>query len=551
MVWITYNGEIYNHVELRLELEQLGHRFISTSDTEVMLAAYAEWGEACVQRFNGMFAFVIIDRHRRVAWAVRDRFGVKPLYWWQAPDGAIAIASEIKQFSALVGWRARLNGQRARDFLIAGAYEHTDETLFVGVRQLRGGQAMRVSLDRRSDIGIERWYNLRGAPFSGDFEQAKVAFRDLLTDAVQLRLRADVSIGSCLSGGLDSSAIVCLASNLRGASNGNLTQSAFSALSDAPRYDERRFAQAVVRHAQVKWHTVTPSPDELIKQLDELVWAQDEPFGSTSVFAQSAVFRLANESGVKVMLDGQGADEILGGYPVFRGAAIAELAMRLRLVAMLQELQVAPSGSLRLAASALGPTLLLEMVRSRRAAGSASWLDHSRLGVPDNQRYLAASASARRDFNSLSPDQLLESNLPALLHWEDRSSMSHSVEARVPFLDYRLVEFVLGLPTKFKFNNGLGKRVLREALAGVVPEMVLRRTDKIGFQLAEDEWSCERPDFIRGLLADSVRASDGVIRSGVLELFDQFVAGARPYSFLFWRIISFGCWMQRFHVDVA
>ncbi len=551
MVWITYNGEVYNYVELRAELEGLGHRFVSTSDTEVMLAAYAQWGEDCLSRFNGMFAFMLVDCRRRIMLAVRDRFGVKPLYWWQAPNGMLALASEIKQFTVLPGWRARLNGRRARDFLIAGAYNHTDETLFEGVRQLGGGEMMCVSLDEASEPQIRRWYELRARPFSGTFDDAKAGFRELFTDAVRLRLRADVAIGSCLSGGLDSSAIVCVAGALRHCVGSAAPQLAFSAVSDSPRYDERRYAQAVAQRVPIELHMVTPTLQGLLNALDDLVWTQDEPFGSSSIFAQSEVFRLAAAHRVKVMLDGQGADEALGGYPLFRGAALAELVMKLRILCLIRELRVAPAGTFRLVAGALASSAVMEKMRRNATWRSTLWFDHSVIGLAKNEPYSAGAKEARRDFQSLSRDQLLASSLPALLHWEDRSSMAHSVEARVPFLDYRLVEFVLGLPTCAKFQNGLAKRVLREALSDVLPEAVLRRTDKLGFQLAEDEWARQHPEPMRRALSDSIEASDGIIRPAILTVFDQFVAGVRPYSFLFWRVISFGSWMRRFQLAVA
>lgn len=551
MVWISYNGEVYNHVELRAELERLGHRFVSSTDTEVMLAAYAQWGEDCLNRFNGMFAFVLVDCRRRIAWAVRDRFGVKPLYWRQGANGMLAFASEIKQFTALPDWRARLNGRRVRDFLIAGAYDHTDETLFDGVHQLRGGEMMWVSLDAVSKPRVQRWYELQARPFSGTFADAKAGFRELFADAVRLRLRADVAVGSCLSGGLDSAAVVCVAADLRRCADSAAPQLAFSAVSDSPRYDERRYAQAVAQRARIELHAVKPMLGELLNALDDLVWTQDEPFGSTSFFAQSEVFRLAAAHRVKVMLDGQGADEALGGYPVFRGAALAELVRKLRILCMVRELRVAPAGTFRLMAGALAPSVLMEKVRRNATSQAALWFDHSLAGVAKNEPYSGAAQEVRRDFQSLSRDQLLASSLPALLHWEDRSSMAHSVEARVPFLDYRLVEFVLGLPTQAKFHNGVTKRVLREALSDVLPESVLRRTDKLGFQLAEDEWARDHPEMMRRALSDSIDASGGIIRPAILTVFDQFLAGTRPYSFLFWRIISFGSWMRRFRVTVA
>jgi asparagine synthase (glutamine-hydrolysing) len=543
--WIVYNGEVYNHVELRTELASLGHRFVSSSDTEVVLTAYRQWGEDCVHRFNGMFAFALVDRTRRILWAVRDRFGVKPLYWWRAPSGFLALASEIKQFTVLPGWCARLNGARARDFLVAGAYDHTDETLFAGVRQLHGGEAMTVSLDDDEPRPrIRRWYALAAHPFSGSFEEAAAQFRTLLSDAVRLQLRADVPVGSCLSGGLDSSAIVCLAGKHVGSENRSAPTHAFSAVSDSPRYDERRYAEAVAARAGFALHTVEPSPGALLGALDALVWAQDEPFGSTSILAQAEVFRLAAQHGVKVMLDGQGADEALGGYPVFRGAAIAELLLSARWWSALQEIFAGGTLLARLLASGL----VRSAMRSRERRHAFGWLDLERLDVGDEPTPALTTAAARRSFAALSREQLLRTSLPALLHWEDRSSMMHSIEARVPFLDHRLVEFVLGLPTHFKYASGLTKRILRESLADLLPPEVTERRDKLGFQLAEDEWMRAQPGPVRAALQTAAENSEGVIRPEVVGEFERFLAGRRRDSFFFVRVLSFGAWMRRFQV---
>src|SRR6185503_13866036 len=230
--WIIYNGEIYNHIELRAELEKEGARFATRSDTEVLLAAFERWGEGALERLNGMFALVLVDRDRRRVLAARDRFGVKPLYYWTSPEGLVALASEIKQFSVLPGWRARVNGQRAYDFLQWGALDHTGETLFAGVRQLAGGECAAFALD---DLKVKprRWYTLAPRAVNGSGAEAYGA---MLADAVRLRLRADVPVGSCLSGGLDSSSIVCLANRQLREAGAQVMQKTFSARSSDARY---------------------------------------------------------------------------------------------------------------------------------------------------------------------------------------------------------------------------------------------------------------------------------------------------------------------------
>ncbi|HZP55927.1 MAG TPA: asparagine synthase (glutamine-hydrolyzing) [Dehalococcoidia bacterium] len=559
--WIVFNGEIYNYRELRAELERAGAAFSSQTDTEVLLAAYREWGEDCLARLNGMFAFVIVDRVRRAAFAARDRFGVKPLYYWISPEGLLAFASEIKQFGALPGWDARLNGQRAYDFLNWGLFDHTSETLFAGVRQLRGGECAMLPLDAPRELRIRRWYELVPARAVADSREAAGKFRALLEDSVRLRLRADVPVGSCLSGGLDSSSIVCLVSRLLHDAGAHDKQKTFSARSSDPRYDEGRFIDEVIRATGVVNHQVDPSPGRLFELLPEITWHQDEPFGSTSIYAQWHVFALAAEHGVKVMLDGQGADEQLAGYHSFFTARLAGLAGRLRLIELARETvalqRLHGLGTQRIAAHIAGP-LLPESVRQplrrllgRPAIGPGSWLDLDRLGARTSDPFLAYGAGATT-VRAMSQSQLLHTSLPMLLHWEDRDSMAHSVEARVPFLDYRLVEFVLGLPDELKLSRGVTKRVLRDATVGILPEPVRERMDKIGFATAEEDWlRREQPDDFRRAVDAAVRASDGVLRPEARAVLEEVIQGCRPFSFLPWRMISFGAWLERFGVSVS
>jgi asparagine synthase (glutamine-hydrolysing) len=328
--WLIFNGEIYNYVELRAELAGRGHAFASGTDTEVILAAWREWGAACLDRFNGMFAFVLFDRRTRRLFAARDRFGVKPLYLWRTPSGGLALASEIKQFTAHPQWRARLDGQRAYDFLNWGICDHTRHTLFAGVQQVRGGEYLLAPLDDVPRVEPQRWYELKSAPFAGDFAAAGARFRELLDDSIRLRLRADVPVGSCLSGGLDSSSIVCTMRAQLG-ERAPALQNTFSAYSDVARFDERTYIEEVAAATGAERHAIVPSPDTLLTELDALTWHQDEPFGSTSIFAQWCVFRLARQNGVVVMLDGQGADEALGGYHGYFGPRLAGLLRQGRL----------------------------------------------------------------------------------------------------------------------------------------------------------------------------------------------------------------------------
>ena len=560
-VWVIYNGEIYNHIELREELERLGHTFVSQSDTEVILNAYREWGERCLDRFNGMFAFVLVDRIGKRVFAARDRFGVKPLYVWRSTEGLVALASEIKQFSVLPGWSPRLNGQRAYEFLNWGLQDHTEETLFSGIRQLRGGECLHCSLEElQVGIPIKRWYRLTPRIFQGDMKTAVDEFGVLFTDAVRLRLRADVSVGSCLSGGLDSSSIVCVAHQLLRSAGVADQQSTFSACATEKRFDERNYIDIVVGHTGVKAHYVYPDLGELFEKLDAMTWHQDEPFGSTSIYAQWKVFELAKNARVNVLLDGQGADELLIGYHGFFAPHFAGLFVTKRWGTLLREICAAKRlHELSYVSSAgyLANAVLPEMLRQplRRLVGKPSssprWVNRDRLAYDDRDPTLAYGFKST-SVNQMARAMLDGTSVPMLLHWEDRDSMAHSVESRLPFLDFRVVEFLTGLPAEMKLWNATTKQVLRESMKGTLPKPIRTRMDKMGFVTPEETWvRHEAPARFRAELRRAVDASQGVLNAVALDHFDAVLAGHKPFDFLVWRMISFGRWMERFGVRLA
>lgn len=564
-LWLTYNGEIYNNDELRHELAQTGYQFRTRSDSEVVLAAYATWGESCLDRFQGMWAFLIYDTDQQMLFASRDRFGVKPLYYWQAVDGLLAFASEIKAFTVLPGWRPAMHRQRVYDFLAWGLTEHTSDTLFSGVQQLRGGEALRLDLASVSSAGfvpkheVWRWYEPRQLEDDSILlVEAAGKTSKLLSEAVGSHLRADVPVGSCLSGGLDSSSIVCLMQQQLTAIGEQANQSVFSACTVERSLDERPYMAAVVRKTGVHWQQVEPQASTLLEKLPELVWHQDEPFATTSPYAQWEVFRLAADHGVKVMLDGQGADEVLAGYHGFFGPLLASLAARGRMFSLVKEVRAMhryhgyPVQQLLMR---LADQMLPAEVRNglRRLAGRPHthplWLNLDVLGADPVDPFEAAGGRVA-SVQALSMAQIGATNLPMLLHWEDRSSMAHSVEARVPFLDHRLVEYLLTLPDRCKIHHGMTKLVLREAMRGVLPEEVRLRQDKLGFVTPEAVWVRGAAADFRKLLAQSITASQGILQPSLLVMFDRMVSGAISYDSVVWRAIVFGAWQARFAISL-
>jgi asparagine synthase (glutamine-hydrolysing) len=551
--WIVFNGEIYNHIELRAELEKRGRRFANLSDTEVILAAYAEWGSACLARFNGMFAFLIFDARTGMLFAARDRFGVKPLYYWISPDGDLAFASEIKQFSRLPGWNAKVNGQALYDFVCWGVLDHTDETIFGGVFQAPQGSFIEINTREKirasssGRLAFRRWYAPPQAVVSMDFEEACEECLRLLTEAVRLRLRSDVPVGSCLSGGLDSSTIVCIASRILKSQTGHAGQLTFSARSEVARLDEGVYMRGAAQAAEAQSNDITPRAQEVFEMLPGLSFQQDEPFGSASIYAQWLVFEAAARKKVRVMLDGQGADETLAGYASFTSFRLASLLRRGQVFSLTKELAAWSSSSSN---GFFGPARLLAHGLTSKGGGSGKerrWaervLNIEKLGAAPKNPWLwdGRPPKTLREFSLVN----LTTHLPMLLHWEDRNSMAHSVEARLPFLDYRLVEFAVNAPDEFKLRHGRTKAMLRKAARDIVPDSILRRRDKIGFATGELEWQrgVLKQRYIERLRAPALAAS-GFFTAQLDDVCRALEAGSTTMGFLPWRLVSVAQWLD-------
>lgn len=559
---LVYNGEIYNYVELRESLRAQGEIFTTQSDSEVLLRAYAVWGEACLPKLRGMFAFLIWDAREQCLFAARDRFGIKPLYVVETAQG-LAFASEIKQLLGLPGVEARMNLARVRDFLADGVSDHLDETMFCGVRQLRGGESARVEAGRGpARLTVARWHTPAAPALDIGEREAAERFRTLLTDATRLHLRSDVPVGSCLSGGLDSSSIVCLMSAMLPQGARARTVSACYADKSV---DERPFMEAAVVASGARATYIFPRPEDVFARARDIVWHQDEPFGSTSIFAQWCVFEAARAQGVKVMLDGQGADEQLAGYHSGFPYALASLARAGRPVAAARLMAerrrfhgAGIGGQIARLVNLAAPPALARPLRRLYAASRHGWMDSPALAARGDETTALETAArglglpAPRTLRDLCVVMTYASNLPMLLHWEDRNSMAHSIEARVPFLDNPLVDFSLGLPDALKMAGVETKRVLREAMRGVLPETVRARRDKLGFATPEQGWF-RGP--LRGLVHDGVEATlarypDLLDAKGARALRDDMLEGRKAVDFALWRIVSLGQWGERFDVSM-
>jgi asparagine synthase (glutamine-hydrolysing) len=488
--WIAYNGEVYNYREIRRELEAIGYNFQTQTDTEVVLKGYRQWGSACVNRFNGMWSFAIWDRRRRQLFCSRDRFGVKPFYYFATPS-FLAFGSEIKQILHCPSATRTPNQAIVSQYLQQGLQDHTDRTFFADVRQLPGGHSLTVDLTRpQLSIKVEKYWD-----FPIDLErnlsdkQSSDTFLGLFQTAVNLRLRSDVPVGSCLSGGLDSSSIVSTAAKMARSPEFHTFSSCF----EDEAFDERKFIRAVVSSSGATAHYVFPKAESFWDDLNCVIWHQDEPVGGTGVYAQWCVMRAARQAGIPVLLDGQGGDEILCGYRKFYVFYLWYLLKRADprlLMEAAHWIGNAGKSNIRWSSAKRYVTF------SRSANGSLL----TRVGDPDFVRAHAASRFSigpGDDIPNRQKDDLIRYSVPALLHYEDRNSMAHSVEARVPMLDYNLATFAVNLRPSLKLRDGWTKWILRDALKGTLPDLIRRRKSKLGFATPQKQWI--RQD-IRGTL---------------------------------------------------
>lgn len=554
--FIVYNGEVYNYRELRKELEAPGVRFRSHTDTEVVLYAYAAWGPKALKRFIGMFAFAVLDVKRRELFLARDFFGIKPLYYVHLPQG-FAFASEIKALLPLLRHKPKVHPQRLYEYLRYGLTDHAPETLFQGIYHLPPAHYMVVPVDRPEQARLVRyWSPVPERTLEISFEEAAARLREMFLHSVQLHLRSDVPVGTALSGGIDSSSIVCAMRYL----NPRAEIHAFSFVPpEDPSLSEERWVDQVVRHTRAQGHKVRPRPEEIVEDLDDLIYAQDEPFGSTSIYAQYRVFRLARENGIKVMLDGQGADELLAGYSIYYVARALSLLRQKRFNAFIQFLV-----KIRRVPASRGLSYLL----TRLAASllPARWQEFPRKILREElfPRWMNKTWFAQRDVHVINPwhndglealrQQLLrdvqKASLPHLLRYEDRNSMWHSIESRVPFLTPQLARFILALPEEYILApDGTTKAVFRKAMEGIVPEPILKRRDKIGFATPEREWLIALRSWLENVL--NSEAAHAIPALKVDELKKQahaMLEGKQPFKWTLWRWVNLIRWTERFGV---
>jgi len=554
--FIIYNGEVYNYQELRQELETLGYTFYSQTDTEVVLNAYAAWGVNALRKFVGMFALAILDTEQQVLFLARDFFGIKPLYYAPLSRHALAFASEIKALLPLLP-KIQGNPQRIYDYLRYGITDQGEETLFEGIYQVPAAHYMYVPLDRPTEVRPQRYWNLRlEEPIQINFNEAAQQLRELFLESITLHLRSDVPVGTALSGGIDSTSIIAAIRYLY--PSAEIHTFSFIPHGDK-RLSEERWIDLAAKHVKARMHKVYPHPDELLQDVDALIYAQDEPFGSTSIYAQYRVFRLAREAGVKVMLDGQGADELLAGYPTFYASRMLSLLRQRRYKEALSFWHWASRVPASQGAHSILKRTIAHMLPASFVPWARRWAGEPLIPPWMNAKWFEArGVMAHPLWQSRSPQALrehllrtlLETNLPALLRYEDRNSMWHSVESRVPFLTPKMAQFLLSLPEEYLLSpQGITKSVFRRAMRGIVPDEILERRDKIGFRTPEQSWLGALRPWVEGVLySEFARAIPALRWERVHAEWEAMLQGKRPYQSHFWRWVNLIRWTERFGV---
>ena len=547
---IVFNGEIYNYKELRAELKLHNYIFTSDSDTEVLLAAWTIWGRFCLPRLVGMFAFVVLDRHNLKMTCVRDAFGIKPFFYVQE-DSNFLFGSEVQALFPMMHSKPKPNWQRAYDYLVHGVYDSNNETFFQGVHQLQPGHLLEISFGDKSNNLSEQWWTPQiTEKFGLSFEDAAECLREMFLQSIRMHLRSDVPLGVTLSGGLDSSSIVCAIRHV----SPELPIHTFSYIATEKSVCEEQWVDRVNQHVGAYVHKLFVTPQELARDLDDMIYTQGEPFGSMSIYAQYRVFQMAKANGITVTLDGQGADEILGGYIGFPGERIRSLLDQghpYTAIQFLRHWAQLPGRSMALGIrAALGectsgvPHELLRM--SAGLNKIPHWIDTRALDdmglVGRVKRFQSDKYAYGRRIAAQMVNMLTKHGLPGLLRHGDRNSMRFSVESRVPFLTLDQVEFALSLPERYLISNtGETKHVFRRAMQGIVPDEILLRKDKIGFEPPEKEWLISIADQAREWLNEDMKIP--FIRRGVLLAeFEDVIAGRRPFSWQVWRWINFYRW---------
>jgi asparagine synthase (glutamine-hydrolysing) len=541
---IIYNGEIYNYADIKKVLIAKGIQFKTNSDTEVILKAYIEWGFESLSMLRGMFAFVIYDSFAKEIIAVRDRFGIKPFYYFLDKNRFI-FASEIKAILTHKDIVATLNEIMLFDFMVYNRTDHDEQTCFKNILNLRPSHYIKVDLQNR--VEIKNWYKLPDIVDTLPDKELKINLFWQLQDSIKYHLVSDVSVGTALSGGLDSSGIVCLMREILG---NEAKINSFSAVYDQNwSRDEKKYVEIVSDYAHLHSHFTTPTADKLIDELDKLIYHQEEPFASSSMFAGWCIMKLASENRVKVLLNGQGSDEIFS-YDYMSAFYFYELIIKGKLIDLSK--QVFCFLNKQQFNKLFTSKLFLFLLAPRCLKDQLIKLNQPWITPCFYEGYKDKSNFYNNFFNVKNLNESVKNHLVYklnhLLRVEDKNAMAHSVETRVPFLDHKLVEFALTIPSDEKIHNGQVKYILKKTLSGHLPEGIIKRNNKIGFETPQDRWFREKR--LAKLLDDVIYCKTGIDnyfnKQVIINGWEAHKKGKQNQHELIWKYFYLNKWYSTF-----
>jgi len=560
--WIAFNGEIYNYQSIKKELQQKGYTFISNTDTEVVLYAFIEWGKDCLNHFNGMWSFVIYNSDKKELFGARDRFGVKPFYYSKTDD-YFSFASEIKSLLQLPNFKREINPKEAFNYLFFAKLESNEESMFKGIFELLPAHYFTLNL-KTQDLKKYKYYQLITNKKPQKFN--RLSFNDYCKEiykkgyqSIELRLNADVKTGTCLSGGIDSSIITCVINDIikrKNLSQIGEKQSVFTAIYPNSKIDEQNWAKEVVNSTKTDWFITKPTPENLKERLEELVYCQEIPFTATSTFSQFKVMELIHQKNVKVTLDGQGADELFGGYVPHYASLIFENLNHFQFKSFIANYFVKENA---FANKKLVNKILLrhwyfnsyrklyfkQMIKKQP---ELSFFNKNFI-KNNNQNLFEQSNGIKSNLNELLQEQFTNYRLKHLLRTADRNAMHFSVESRMPFADdIDLIETAFQIPGNYKIYKGISKYLFRNAFKNLLPKKIWGRKDKIGFATPEKEWFIALKPYFKQIIFEQ-KPDEYIDWEGIQNNFDEIYNNAiHTNTQRFWRIINFAVWRKVYHI---
>lgn len=530
---ITYNGEIYNYIELRETLLNKGYKFESDTDTEVILASFDYWGKDCVKHFNGMWAFCIYNSETKTAFLSRDRYGIKPLYFLQNED-VLYFGSEIKQLIDLLQVKF-VNKSVLMNYLVLGTNEITNDTFFERIKSFPPSTYMEINVTN-GETQTEKYYEL-----NIDYSVRKLSeetiinrYHALLQDSINLRLRSDVKVGTCLSGGLDSSYIASIAA---GTYNKNSKEAfiGITASSIDLKNDESTWANKVAENGKMNWKVTSPTTKDFFESIADVIYSQEEPFTTPSIFMQYFVMKKASEEGCVVMLDGQGGDETLLGYERYFPTYLLSVPLSQRVQvykSIVKKSKLSLSQVLMYSLYFTNTILRKSYIKHRSKYVKKEYLNLANYGILDEL------SKSYTNTDSLQVIELFRTCLPHLLKYEDRNSMRFSIEARLPFIDYRVVELAISIAPQLKIKDGWTKYVLRKGSVKIIPDEIRWRRHKVGFESPDDIW-----------MKDTEKFMDEIKKSAILKEVLKRIPH-RISKEILWRLYNVAIWEKIFDVKL-